>query len=86
MQLKKYLFDHYKTQQMCDISILENGGTLKSVSECCKNYKLCDKAAENYRHALEFIPECYEAQKCVIKLLIVKCNEVGFISESFTFN
>ena len=50
MQLKKYLFDHYKTQQMCDISVLENGGTLKSVSECCKNYKLCVKAAENYRH------------------------------------
>ena len=29
--------DPYSTQQMCDKAILENGGTLQSVSECYKN-------------------------------------------------
>ena len=42
MQLKKsyllgYIPDQHKIQQMCDIAILENGGTLKSVSYCYKN-------------------------------------------------
>ena len=29
---------------MCDEAFLENGGTLKSVSDCCKNKKMCNKA------------------------------------------
>ena len=32
-----YARDKYKTQQMCDKAILQNGGTLNSVSDCCKN-------------------------------------------------
>ena len=35
--LLRYVPDQYKTQQMRDKAILENGGTLKSVPECCKN-------------------------------------------------
>ena len=35
--LTRYAPDQYKTQQMCDKAILENGGTLKSVSDCYKN-------------------------------------------------
>ena len=31
------LRDRYKTQQMCDKTILENGETLESVRECYKN-------------------------------------------------
>ena len=27
---------------------LENGGTLKSVPDCCKNQKRCNKAVDNY--------------------------------------
>ena len=30
----RYIPDRYKTQQMCDKAILENGGILKSVSDC----------------------------------------------------
>ena len=43
MQLKKFTFpvrhvsDQYKTQQMCDKGILENGGTLESARGCYKN-------------------------------------------------
>ena len=43
MQLKKlpyllrYVPDWYKTQQMFDKAIIENGGTVKSVPDCYKN-------------------------------------------------
>ena len=47
----RYVSDQYKTQQMCDKAILENGETLESVSDCYKNQKMCHKAVENYSHA-----------------------------------
>ena len=55
---------------MCDKFILENGGTLKSVTDCYKNQEMCSKAIDNYPHALEFISECYKTQKCIMKLPI----------------
>ena len=48
---------------MCDKAILENGGTLKSVLDCYKNQEMYNKAADNYPHALEFVPECCKIQK-----------------------
>ena len=57
---------------MCDKAILENGSTLRSVPDCCKNQEICNKATDIYPHALEFVPECYETHKmCVIKLSII---------------
>ena len=56
---------------MCDKAILENGRTIKCVSDCCKNQEMCNKAVYNYPHALEFVPECYETQKMCDKLLIL---------------
>ena len=53
---------------MCDKANLENDGTLNSVLDHCKNQKMCNKAIDNYPHALEFVPESYETQKCVTKL------------------
>ena len=50
---------------MCDKTILKNGGTLKSVLDCYKNHEVCNKAVDNYPHALEFITECYKTQKNV---------------------
>ena len=58
--LIRYVPDQCKTQQMCDKSILENGGALKSLPDCYKNQKLRDKAVDKYPHALEFVPECYK--------------------------
>ena len=41
---------------MCDEAILENGGTLE--------YKeMCNKAVDNYSHALKFVPDCYMTEK-----------------------
>ena len=42
---------------MCDKAVLENGGRLKSVPDCCKNHEMCNKAVDNYRYALEFVSE-----------------------------
>ena len=47
------------TQQICDKGILENDGTLK----------LCNKAVDNYRYALESVPECYKTQEMCDKEL-----------------
>ena len=42
---------------MCDKAILENGGTLESVSDCYKIQQLRDKAVDNYPHTLKIPPE-----------------------------
>ena len=47
---------------MCDKTILENGGTLKTVSGYYKNQEMCNKAVDNYPHSFEFVPECFMTQ------------------------
>ena len=42
---------------MCNKAILESGGTLVCVQY--NTQKMCDKAVDNYVHALEFVPDCY---------------------------
>ena len=54
------------TQKMCDKAIIENGGALKSVSNCCKNQEICIKAFDSYHHALEILPECYKIYNAII--------------------
>ena len=36
--LIRYVPHQYKTRQICDLAILENGGPLKSVSDCYKKW------------------------------------------------
>ena len=38
----------------------ESDETLKSVLDCYKNLGMCNKATDNYPHALEFVSECYK--------------------------
>ena len=40
---------------MCDKVVLENGGTLESVSDQHKTQETCDKAVDSYVH----VSECY---------------------------
>ena len=56
--LLRYARHQYKTQNICDKAILENGGTLKPVPDCYKNQERYNQAVENYPHALEFVPQC----------------------------
>ena len=48
---------------MCDKTIIENGGTLRSVPDCYKIQEMCNKAVDNYPNVLEFVPECYRTQE-----------------------
>ena len=48
----RYVSDQYKTQQMCDKAILENGETLESAVDCYK------KHYPHYPHTLRFVPDC----------------------------
>ena len=56
---------------MCCESVVENGGTLKFVLDNCKNQKLSNKCVLNDADALEYVPDCFKTQKCVIKLLMI---------------
>ena len=58
-----YISDQYKTQQMCDKFILENGGTLKSFPDCYKNKEICNNAVDNYLYELEFVHQYHKTQK-----------------------
>ena len=76
-----------ETQQMCDKAILEFGRTLKSVPnrllqivpDCYKNQEMCNKAVDNYPHALQFVPECYETQKMWDKAVDVHPSKTKFV-------
>ena len=46
---------------MCDKVILENGGILKFISDCCKNRKMCDRAIDNYAYAFRQKEMCNKA-------------------------
>ena len=61
----RYVPDQYKTQQMCDKSILENGGTLEAVPYWNKAQKTFDKTINNYAHALKFSKKCQKDLKNV---------------------
>ena len=43
LKLNRYVTDPYKTQQMCDKTVLENGGIFKSVLDCYKNQEIYNK-------------------------------------------
>ena len=75
-----------ETQQMCDKAILEFGRTFTSVPDrllqivpySYKNQEMCNKAVDNYPHALKLIPECYETQKMSDKAVDVHPSTTKF--------
>ena len=69
---------------MCDKAILENGGTLKFVTDCCKNQEMCNKAVDDdCPHALEFVPECFMTQKICDKAVNTYLSTIKSVSECF---
>ena len=42
--------------------IIENGGILKFIFDCYKDQKMCDKAVDNYSHALKTASDCFKTQ------------------------
>ena len=76
--VKRHVHDQYKTQEMCNKVILQNGWTLNFVPDSYKNQKMWDKAVDNYAHTLEFVTKCNKTREMenVIKLLILVLSYV----------
>ena len=81
--LLRYVPDQYKAEQICDKTILENGGTLKAVPHYYRNQEMCNKTANNYPHALEFVPEPYKAKKICDKVVSTYPSTIKFFPEWF---
>ena len=43
--------------------VIENGEMLDSVSDCCKNQQMCNKAVNTHPSTIQFVPECYKTQE-----------------------
>ena len=67
---------------MREKTILENGGTLKSVPDCYKNQEMCNKAVDNHPHALEFVPQCYKTQRMFDKPVDTHSSTIKFVSDA----
>ena len=64
-----------------DKVVLENGGTLKSFSDCYKSHtKVFDK---NYPHVLEFVPECYKTQKMCDKVVDTNLSTIKYVRDQY---
>ena len=59
----KYAPDQYKTNEIYDKVIIENCGMLGFISAYYKDQKMCNKAGNNYSHALIIVSNCYKTQK-----------------------
>ena len=42
---------------------------------------MCNKAVDNYSHALEFVPECYKIQKMYDKAVSTYPSTITFVPE-----
>ena len=61
---------------MCDKAIL-------NVTDCYKNQEMCNKAVDNYPHALEFVSECYMTQKMCDKAVSTYPSTMKIVPEYF---
>ena len=67
----RYVPGQYKTQQMCDKTIKENGRRLEFIPDCFKTQKICNKIVDKYPQKMcgkavnthpstrQFVPKCY---------------------------
>ena len=61
LEILRFVPDHLKTIKMRKEIAIRN--KLKVLSDCCKNKKTCNKAVDNYAHALKFVPDCHKTKK-----------------------
>ena len=70
----RYVPDQYKTQEICNNVIPENGGTSMFFANCYKIKRMRNKAVDSHADTSEFVPDCYKTQKLcdkAVKLLIL---------------
>ena len=65
---------------MCDKAILESVETLK-YPDCHKNQEMCNKAIDNYTHALEFVPHCHMTQKVSDKAVDTHPSTIEYVPD-----
>ena len=58
----RYVHDQYRTLEISDKVILENGETLMFVTDQNKTKNICQTAVDNYAHPLELIINCHGTQ------------------------
>ena len=44
---------------------------------------MCNKAVDNYPHALEFVYECYKTQKMYDQVYNTRSSRIQFVLESY---
>ena len=44
---------------------------------------MCNKAVDNYPHALEIVPECYKTQKLCDKAVVTNPPTIQFVPECY---
>ena len=52
------IMDVYRSLNIRIGTVMKNPETLKFLPNCSKNKEMCNKAVDNYPHALEFVSEC----------------------------
>ena len=75
----RYVSDLFKTLEMCNKVVEENGGTLKFVPNSNKKKQTVD----NYANALEYVPDSYKAQKMCYKAVDSNPSAIEFVPECF---
>ena len=84
----RYVPNQYKTQEMCDKAIPENGGMFEPVAKIhptrlYKYQQICDEAVDNYSHALQFVSNCYMIQNMCDKAVNTYHSKVQFITDCY---
>ena len=81
----RYVPNQYKTREMCDKVILENGEKLMFLKYywLLQNQKLCNKAVDNYPCVLEFVSDCFKDQKVCNKAVDTYPSAMQFVLECY---
>ena len=76
-----YVHDRHKIQEMSNKAILENGGTLRPIPDCCKKQKMRNKSV--VLHALEFVPDYYKTQEICNKAVNTSPSVIQFVAKCY---
>ena len=68
---------------MCDKAILENVGTVSTFFTTRKIKEMCYKYVLIYPDALEYVPECYQAQRMFDKAVDTFPSTIEFVPECY---
>ena len=68
---------------MCDKVILKNAGMLLFIPDHLKDQNICNKAFDDFTHALGSVPNCYKTQKMCDKAFSIYPSTIQFLPDQF---